>query len=299
MSVNTSGGRALSLDDVFALEGIADVQISPDGSLVAFVVGRHYTEGEHKLPASSIWLAPTDGSASARQFSAGPSADTRPRWRPDGRALAFLSDRAQDGISQIYIISLEGGEARRLTEAKGGVADLAWDSDGSRVAYSAPDGESEEEKHRHREKDDTVYVDHDFKFTRLWVIAAGGGEPQALTPSEYQVRGFAWFADGWTVVTSPTPKEDDFSLPWMLRQVREGQPDTTLWQGHYPLWSLSASRDAQVLAWTHSGAAGGDPIDELWVLEAEESLDARWLSLQVVSPRQVCCRMAVASWSLV
>jgi len=142
MSVNTSSGRTLNLEDVFALEGIGDVEISPDGSLVAFVVCRHYTEGEHKLPASSIWLAPTDGSAAARQFTSGPSSDTRPRWRPDGNALAFLSDRAQDGITQIYTISVEGGEARQLTKAKAGVADLAWNTDGSRIAYVAPDGES-------------------------------------------------------------------------------------------------------------------------------------------------------------
>src|SRR5271165_1070394 len=96
MSENRSGGRALTLDDVFALEAIEDVQISPDGSLVAFVVCREYTEGEHKQLASSIWLAPTDGSTSARQFTAGPNADKRPRWRPDGQALAFLSDRTKD-----------------------------------------------------------------------------------------------------------------------------------------------------------------------------------------------------------
>jgi dipeptidyl aminopeptidase/acylaminoacyl peptidase len=155
-----------------------------------------------------------------------------------------------------------------LTEAKAGIADLAWSSDGSRIAYVAPDGESEEEERRHREKDDAVYIDHNYKFARLWVIPAGGGEPQALTPAEYQVRGFAWFADGWAVVTSPTPKEDDFALPWTLRQVREGQPDSTLWQGKYPLWTLSASQDGQVLGWTHAGAGAGDPIDELWVLEA-------------------------------
>jgi hypothetical protein len=71
MSGYPSGGRALTLDDVFALEASEDVQISPDGSLVAFVICREYTEGEHKQLASSIWLAPTDGSASARQFTAG------------------------------------------------------------------------------------------------------------------------------------------------------------------------------------------------------------------------------------
>jgi dipeptidyl aminopeptidase/acylaminoacyl peptidase len=267
MSGSPSGARDMVLDDVFALRGIQDVQISPDGSLVAFVVSHEYTEAEHKLPASSIWLVPADGSAAAQQFTAGTSADTRPRWRPDGQTLAFLSDRDRDGILQIYTISVDGGEARRLTEAKGGVVDLAWSPDGSHIAYVAPDGENEEEERRHREKDDAIYVDHNYKYARLWVMEARGDEPHALTSAEYQVRGLAWFGEGWAVVTSPTPKEDDFNLPWTLRQVRPGQPDTTLWQGQYPLWSLSASEDGKVLAWTHSGAAAGDPIDELWALE--------------------------------
>lgn len=267
MSDTPSGGRALKLDDVFAFQGIEDVQISPDGSLVAFVVSREYTEGGHKLLASSIWLAPADGSASARQFTSGPGADTRPRWRPDGQALAFLSDREQDGILQIYTISLDGGEARRLTRAKGGVDDLAWGPDGSHIAYVAPDALSEEEERRHRERDDTMYVDHDDKYARLWVIGERGEEPRAVTPAEYQVRGFAWFADGWAVVTSPTPKEDDYNLAWTLRQVHPGEPERTIWQGRYPLLSLSASEDGKVLAWTHSGAIAGDPVDEIWILE--------------------------------
>jgi dipeptidyl aminopeptidase/acylaminoacyl peptidase len=266
MNSSPSGARALILDDVFALRGIQDVQISPDGSRVAYVVSHEYTEGEHKLPASSIWLVSADGSAAAKQFTAGKSADTRPRWRPDGQELAFLSDRAKDGISQIYIISVDGGEARRLTQAKGGVTDLAWSPDGSRIAYIALEAESEEEERRHRERDDAIHVDHDYKYARLWVTVARGDEPRSLTPAEYQVRGFAWFGEGWAVVTSPTPKEDDFNLPWTLRQVREGQPDTTLWVGQYPLLSLSASDDGTVLAWTHSGATAGDLVDELWTL---------------------------------
>jgi dipeptidyl aminopeptidase/acylaminoacyl peptidase len=270
MNSSPSGGRAMTLDDVFALKGIQDVQISPDGSLVAFVVSNEYTEGVHKLPASSIWLVWADGSAAARQFTAGTSADTRPRWRPDGEELAFLSDRDRDGILQIYTISVDGGEARRLTQVKGGVTDLAWSPDGSRIAFVAPEAEGEEEERRHQERDDAIYVDHDYKYARLWVIEARGDErPRALTPAEYQVRGFAWFGEGWAVVTSPTPKEDDFALPWTLRQVREGQPDTTLWQGQYPLSFLSASEDGTVLAWTHSGARAGDPVDELWTLEVE------------------------------
>jgi dipeptidyl aminopeptidase/acylaminoacyl peptidase len=263
-----AGAHVLTLEDIFDLEHVSDPRMSPDGTLVAFVVTRDYTEGGHKIPASSIWLAPSDGRTPARRFTTSGHVDAHPRWSPDGRTLAFLSDRAKDDVLQLYTIPLEGGEAQRLTDVKGGVSDLAWSSDGSRLAYLAPETASEEEERRHQEKDDAVWVDHDYKFTRLWVVGAQGGEPRALTPAEYQVRGFAWFADGWAVVSSPSAKEDDFILPWTLRLVREGRPDEVLWQGQFPLQSLSASPDGRVLAWHHTGAGAGDPIDEVWVLES-------------------------------
>ena len=202
--------RALTLDDIFALDHPVDAQISPDGSQVAFVVTREYAEGDYALPVASIWLVPTDGSAQARRFTFGAHTDTRPRWSPDGRTVAFLSDRAKDDVLQVYTIQAGGGEAQRLTDAKGGVSDLLWSPDGSQIAYLATEAASDEEEQRQKDKDDAIHLDHDYKFARLWVISASGGEQRALTPAEYQVRGFAWYADGLAVVTSPTPKEDDF-----------------------------------------------------------------------------------------
>lgn len=267
MNLSSSGERTLRLEDILAGVRIQDVQISPDGALVAFVISLDHKD-KGALPESSIWLAPTDGSWAARPFTAGPGADWQPRWGPDGQALAFLSDRAQDGVLQVYIIPAHGGEARRLTESKGSVSDLCWSPDGSHIAYVAVDGATEEDERRQRDKDDAIIVDRDYKYARLWVTSVEDGEARALTPAEYHVRELAWFANGWAVVTSPTPKEDDFTLPWTLRQVREGEPDTLLWQGTCPLWSLSASDDGRVLAWLHSGVGGGEPVDELWTLEA-------------------------------
>ncbi len=261
------GSRALTLDDIFALDHPIDAQISPDGSQVAFVVTREYAEGDYALPVASIWLVPTDGSAQARRFTFGAHTDTRPRWSPDGRTLAFLSDRAKDDVLQVYTIQAGGGEAQRLTDAKGGVSDLLWSPDGSQIAYLATEAASDEEEQRQKDKNDAIHLDHDYKFARLWVISASGGEQRALTPAEYQVRGFAWYVDGLAVVTSPTPKEDDFIAAWTLRYVREGQPEATLHQGQAALMQLVGSHDGRAIAWQRYDAAGGEPADELWLLE--------------------------------
>ncbi len=115
--------RTLTLDDIFALEQVTDAQISPDGSQVAFVVTRDYSEPGYETPAAGIWSVPFDGSAPPRQLTSGPHADRHPRWSPDGKTLAFLSDRENPGkgrenlgtggkkaeICQIYTLELAGG----------------------------------------------------------------------------------------------------------------------------------------------------------------------------------------------
>lgn len=263
--------RRLTLDDIFAIERVTDARISPDGSRVAFVVTREYTEGERAVPASSVWMVPFDGSAPARQFTAGLHADGSPRWSPDGASLAFLSDREKADTLQVYVMPADGGEARKLTENKAGVSEFAWSPDGKRIAYLSADAKTEDEEKREKERDDAIHVDHDYKFTRLWVVDAAGGEARAITPPEYQVRAFAWRQDGWAISTSPTPKEDDFVLPWPVRLVSEEGEVKTLWEGKFTAAPIASSRDGRSLAWVHGGATGEHSVDEIWVaLEGAE-----------------------------
>lgn len=263
--------RTLTLDDIFAIERVTDAQISPDGSRVAFVVAREYTEGEHSVAASSVWMVPCDGSAPARQFTASLHADGSPRWSPDGQSLAFLSDREKADTLQVYVMPADGGEARKLTENKAGVSEFAWSPDGKRIAYLSADAKTEDEEKREKERDDVIYVDHDYKFTRLWVIDAAGGEARAITPPEYQVRAFAWRQNGWAIATSPTPKEDDFVLPWPVRLVSEDGEVKPLWEGKFPTAPIASSPDGRSLVWVHGGAVGEFTADEVWVaLDGEE-----------------------------
>ena len=239
--------RTLSLDDIFAIERVTDARISPDGARVAFTVTREFTEGEHATPTSGVWVVPFDGQQPPRLFTASIHADRSPRWSPDGKSLAFLSDREKADTVQVYIMPADGGEARKLTSAKAGVSDFAWSPDGARIAYLAPESQTEDEEKRAKERDDAIHVDHDYKFTRLWVIDAAGGEARALTPPEYQVRDFAWRHDGWAIVTSPTPKEDDMSLAWPVRLVSEDgrSPDVLAGQ-------VSRSAGRQLTRWADS-----------------------------------------------
>src|SRR5437868_1702748 len=117
--------RTFSLDDLFGLDIVADPQISPDGTQVTFTVTKSYTEPGFNTPAASIWLTSFDGSSAPRKISSGNHADNFPRWSPDGKTLAFLSDREKADIAQVYLLPMgQGGESRRLTSVKGGVTSI-------------------------------------------------------------------------------------------------------------------------------------------------------------------------------
>jgi dipeptidyl aminopeptidase/acylaminoacyl peptidase len=125
------GKPPLSAEDFYGIDTLSDPQVSPDDRWIAFV--RQSVDRQGNCYRSAIWLAPTDG-ASPRPFTSGTHRDTSPRWSPDGRHLAFLSDRAGDK-PQLYLIPVDGGEARQVTRMPSDVEAPAWSPDGKRIAF--------------------------------------------------------------------------------------------------------------------------------------------------------------------
>src|SRR3954469_15097197 len=142
----TTAPRPITPEDMADFTHLSDVQISPDGALVAFVAGAQF-KVDSASAKRQIWVTPTNG-GEAHPFTSGPRTDDTPRWSPDGRTLAFLSDRLEDGRQQIYLLDRNGGEARRLTDLQGEINELEWSPDGSHLAFLLADPETEEEQRR-------------------------------------------------------------------------------------------------------------------------------------------------------
>src|SRR5579872_2200150 len=183
---------------ITSLSGPTDPQISPDGRHLAYVRIPFAQAGEYA--EGDIWVAPADGSAPARQFTRGNARDDSPRWSPDGRTLAFLSDRLNRGVRSLYRISPDGGEALLLVRREAqGIERFAWSPDGSRIAFTAPDEPTDEDARRTRERDDAdVYGDR-WRCARLHVLDVARGTVSPWNTEERHVADFAWAPGGRTI----------------------------------------------------------------------------------------------------
>lgn len=133
--------RKVEIDDLYRFRLISDPQVSPDGKTVAYVQIR--LRKKKNDYASNIWLLPVDGSLEPVRFTGSDKRDMSPRWSPTGDEIAFLSTRS--GKPQIWVIGARGGEARRLTQARHGVSELAWSPDGKWIVF-AGQVDNEEDK---------------------------------------------------------------------------------------------------------------------------------------------------------
>ena len=114
--------RAISDSDLFAFRWVASPQIAPDGRRAAYVLVT--VNAKHDGYETSLWLVATDGLSPPRRITSGPH-DGAPRWSPDGSTLAFM--RPKDGHTQLYLLSLAGGEAQQLTDLpKGAGPPTCW-----------------------------------------------------------------------------------------------------------------------------------------------------------------------------
>jgi dipeptidyl aminopeptidase/acylaminoacyl peptidase len=196
-------------EDVYALTGVADPRISPDGSRVAYQIWS--IDKESNEYRGAIWVAPVDGSGEPRPFTSGERRDGTPRWSPDGRWLAFTSNRGgEKSPPNLYVIPAEGGEARRLTDGKEGVEKYAWSPDSTRIVYAARcrDAAYEEEDDRKRAprrvtrlfyKLDSVGWTTDRR-THLFVVGLDGGEAKQITDGDCEDGDPVWTPDGERIV---------------------------------------------------------------------------------------------------
>jgi dipeptidyl aminopeptidase/acylaminoacyl peptidase len=216
--------RSITAQDLYALQLLTDIRLSPDGSQIVYGVQRVDEKTEKKY--TNLWMVRTDGS-DERQFTQGDQTDASPRWSPDGRSLAFLSSRKEGENAQVYVINADGGEARRLTDLKGDISSLTWSPDSRNLLLEfmqkdqeVIDREADEQKKklgvvsRHYTRlfyrggnDEKGWFGHER--THLWVVDVANGRMKQLTSgSVYDEYDASWSPDGKSIVFCSNHSDD-------------------------------------------------------------------------------------------
>ena len=219
--------RGITPEDYFSFESLSDPHLSPDAKLAAYVVTK--VDRAQNRRSSSIWLVATDGATPPRQFTTSPQSANFPRWSPDGQSLAFLSSRpgpdtttGEQPRSQIYLLSMSGGEARRITNFKNGVSGFQWSPDGTQLVVITRTGPSDSRPESKERSDVRHYKHSSYKFndtgwfddrrTHFWIVDLKTGNTKQLTEgNDWNDSDPQWSPDGTRIafVSNRTGREFD------------------------------------------------------------------------------------------
>jgi len=265
-AIKADAPRYLTPETSLSLRNISDLQFSLDGSRLAFVVSEP-PKGERR--ARHIWLFDKQ-SGSIRQITYSAKTEISPRWSPDGKQLAFLSNRDDD--QQIYVMRADGGEATALSKGKRSVQSFAWSPDGKQISFLAPDAKTEAEEKKEKDKDDAHVADKEDKRARLWLLTLATGEAKALTQPNWEIHEAEWHPSGSSLILIATdhPESDqDTNRIFSLRLSDNSLTQVLAPRG--PFGEIRIAPDGKTIAFVGCRVDGPSPHDLMLVHQGDKA----------------------------
>ncbi|HLG13614.1 MAG TPA: S9 family peptidase [Blastocatellia bacterium] len=263
--------RVLTPELILTIRTISDVQLSPDGNAIAFQVLRMTRDDEKPGPAiGEIWMTQARGGEPVR-FTYNDKTDRAPQWSPDGKSLAFLSQRGESSLTQVFVIASTGGEAMQLTRGEGSVAAFKWSPDSRKIAYTMTDPKTKDELQAEREGKDWIVADQNYKHTRLYVADVRTADSKLVTRQSLTVHDFDWSPDGrqFILAATDTPLVDDayMRVRLIVASVDGGDP-RLLAPTHGKLTLPRWSPDGRWIAWLGATAMNDPFAGSVFVVSA-------------------------------
>ena len=220
LALPAAAQQKLTPADIFQLEYAADPQISPDGQWIVYV--RQWQDLMTDRRYSNLWLVKADGS-DHRPLTTGKLVESQPRWSPDGKRIAYLSNK--DDAPQIYVRWMDGGLTQAVTNSMTPPSTPTSSPDGNSIAFlglvrqpalvvgqplAAPPGATWAAPPKYTDK--LVFRfdgvgDVPPGFVQVFVVPAEGGTARQLTSGDFNHGGtpygggsIAWTPDGSEVI---------------------------------------------------------------------------------------------------
>jgi dipeptidyl aminopeptidase/acylaminoacyl peptidase len=196
--IQPAAAQTPTIDQLLGMKSVGRPRLSPDGRLVVYEMTE--TDWNENAYVTHLWLADAQTGRSF-QLTRGKKSTDSAQWSPDGRWLAFVTEREAAAIApladkkdekkeegkpdprQIWLIAPAGGEAWPVTKHAAKIDSFRWSDDGKRIAFAAPVPESKKAKSRKDKYSDFEVFEKDFDQNQLWVVDVVAAE-QAQMPVE-------------------------------------------------------------------------------------------------------------------
>ncbi|MFN2597399.1 MAG: DPP IV N-terminal domain-containing protein, partial [Pyrinomonadaceae bacterium] len=208
----------LSIDLLLDWEYVQSPQIAPDGSQIVYT--RRWTDKVNDTYVDEVWIMNADGSHN-RFFVKG----SQPRWSPDGRRIAYVS-QGQPAGGQIFIKWLDSPGETQITHLERSPGNLQWSPDGKHIAFTMNVPATQQFKITMPQRppgakwvDAPRVVDRlDYRsdgsgwrpegYNHIFVVSDDGGTPRQLTQGDYNESAPAWTPDGETILFTSLRQPD-------------------------------------------------------------------------------------------
>lgn len=216
---------SISFEKWISLKTVGSPVISPDGKIIVYTQGT--TDWTNNAYDSELWMA-REGEPPFQLTRTTKGSSSSAAFTPDGKYVSFLANRGDK--TQLYLISVQGGEAIQVTRDEEGISSYEWSPDGKRIVYSKPTAESKQEKATKDRYGAFAAEGEEYRHNHLWLlpfhydsIFMAGQLPcyptkkdsakkeektriclelplaKQLTEGNFSVRGFSFSPDGKTI----------------------------------------------------------------------------------------------------
>lgn len=188
------------------------IKFSPYSQKVVYSTHLYWGHYAGKHPVSTLWLASTGEPNSSRKLTSGQFNDCNPAWNPNGKSIAFVSDRAKPG-EKWAIYSLQTTEDDNAAEPLTSVENLqpisafAFSPDGTQIAFISSDEKTAEHKKREEDEGDVQVWGEDWPYARLRIVDLQSKKVRSMVLDRH-VTGLSWSPEGTRLAFSSTKTPD-------------------------------------------------------------------------------------------